>query len=212
MLLQPDDHILFYGDSITDAGRDRNAGPNNPAGWGSGYAMMCAAQLQARYPTWNFSFSNKGISGNRVYDLEDRLIEDVLVQNPSLVSILIGINDTWRAYDSDVASPIAEFQTTYHRILKAISERCDARLVILEPFLLHTPADRARYREDLNPRIDAVREVAREFEAIFVPLDGIFAAAACRAPLEYWAPDGVHPSPAGHALIAQKWIEAVTGG
>jgi lysophospholipase L1-like esterase len=208
MLLQPNDHVLFYGDSITDAGRFSEA--NNPGQLGAGYAQYIAAALLARYPEHNLTFTNKGISGNRIYDLEARLVKDVLELKPTLVSILIGINDTWRRYDSDTVSPIDAFQSSYRRVLTNIVEECGARLVILEPFVLPIPDDRARWREDLDPRINCCRDLAREFKALYIPLDGIFAAAACRQSLDYWLPDGVHPSMAGHALIADRWIDAVT--
>ncbi|HEX8835196.1 MAG TPA: SGNH/GDSL hydrolase family protein [Abditibacteriaceae bacterium] len=208
MILQQNDHVLFYGDSITDAGRSRDHVTNDGLGWG--YAGMCAAQLLARYPELNLSFSNKGISGNRIYDLESRLEEDVLAHEPNVVSFLIGINDTWRRYDSDTVSEIPAFTESFRNILTTLKER-GTKLVICEPFLLPIPEDRRNWREDLDPRITACRELAREFGALYLPLDGIFAAAACRQSLAYWLPDGVHPSQAGHALIADKWIELVTG-
>ena len=206
MLLQPNDHVLFYGDSITDAGR--NSGVNG--GLGAGYAALCAAALRARFPEWNLTVNNRGISGNRVYDLEARLEHDVLALQPDLVSILIGINDTWRRYDRNVLSPVDEFQSCYRRILISLVETLGARVVICEPFLLPIPDDRRAWREDLDPRITACRELAREFNLTYVPLDGLFAAASTRVPLEYWLPDGVHPSLAGHGFIAEHWLRAVT--
>lgn len=207
MLLQPNDHVLFYGDSITDCGR--NSGVNG--GLGAGYAALCAAQLLARFPEYNLTVTNRGISGNRVYDLEARLENDVLSLNPTLVSILIGINDTWRRYDSNKPSPLDDFQSSYRSILISLTETLGARVVICEPFLLPIPEDRRAWREDLDPRITICRDLAREFSLPYVPLDGIFAAASTRAPLAYWLPDGVHPSLAGHALIAHHWIQAVAG-
>ncbi len=206
MLLQPNDHVLFYGDSITDCGR--NSGVNG--GLGTGYAALCAAQLLARFPQWNLSFTNRGISGNRVCDLEARLQNDVLALKPTLVSILIGINDTWRRYDSGNVSPLDEFHASYRRILASLRQNLDAAVIICEPFLLPIPEDRRTWREDLDPRITVCRDLAREFSLPFVPLDGLFAAASTRAPLEYWLPDGVHPSLAGHAFIADHWIKTVT--
>jgi len=207
MLLQNNDHVLFYGDSITDAGR---MGENNNGGLGSGYPAICAAVAAARYPELNLRFTNRGISGNRVYDLESRLKTDVLDLKPTVVSILIGINDTWRRYDSKIASPIPDFEASYDRICRQVAGPLKARLVICEPFLLPIPDDRVAWREDLDPRIAAVRRIARNYRATFVPLDGIFAAAACRQSMGYWAGDGVHPSPAGHGLIAEAWLAAVT--
>jgi len=205
MLLQPNDHVLFYGDSITDCGRRQ--GMNE--GLGCGYAAMAASLLRARYPEMNLQCSNLGISGNRAADLERRLADDVLAAKPTVVSIMIGINDTWRRYDSNDPSPIEAFEDCCRRIASTIRQELDARLVICEPFLLPIPEDRVAWREDLDPRIAAVRRVAMDFGATFVPLDGIFAAAACRQEPAYWAPDGVHPTPAGHALIAEAWLKAV---
>ena len=207
-MLEPQDHILFFGDSITDAGRNRDAKAGEPAGWGVGYVYQIAAALGAQDPADELIFTNKGVSGNRVYDLEKRLQSDVLDEEPDIVSILIGINDVWRRYDSDTVSELDPFAAAYKRILKKIADD-GARLVLMEPFLLPVPDDRRAWREDLNPKIEVVRDLAREFEAILVPLDGVFAAASAKREPAFWAHDGVHPSPAGHALIARAWIDAM---
>jgi acyl-CoA thioesterase-1 len=140
-------------------------------------------------------------------DLLARLEKDCLALKPTVVSILIGINDTWRRYDSKNPSDIPTFEANYRQMLTRIRDDLQARLVLLEPFLLHVPPDRHQWREDLNPRIDTVRRLAVEFDADLIPLDGLFAKAATEAPAEFWAADGVHPTPAGHALIAQAWLE-----
>ncbi len=209
-MISPNDHILFFGDSITDAGRNRDAAPGDSSGWGTGYVYQLAARLGADLADYSLSFSNQGISGNRIYDLESRLESDVLSQEPDLVSLLIGINDVWRRYDSGVASEIGDFAASYRRVLQKLSA-ASVEIVILEPFLLPVPEDRRVWREDLNPKIDVIRDLAREFDATLVPLDGIFAAASTRRESAFWLPDGVHPSPAGHALIAEAWLSAVVG-
>jgi len=208
LLLQPGARVLFQGDSITDAGRSRE----NDALLGGGYPNLVAAWLSARYPARKLTFLNRGISGNRVYDLEERWTRDCVELRPDWVSILIGINDTWRRYDSGKPSPIPEFEGCYRRILDRVKAETAARLLLLEPFVLPVPADRVAWREDLDPRIAAVRRVAADYGALLVPLDGIFAAAAAQREPAFWAADGVHPSPAGHALIAQAWIRAVEEG
>jgi lysophospholipase L1-like esterase len=206
VLLQNNDHVLFYGDSITDAGRRDKS---NNHGLGYGYPALIAAALGSRLADMRLRFTNQGISGNRVHDLETRLQADVIDLKPTVVSILIGINDTWRRYDKGVLSPIGDFLESYRRICRTIVEKAGSRLVICEPFLLPTPEDRRQWREDLNPRIQAVRDVAREFAARFIPLDGLFHSAVSRREMAYWLPDGVHPSVAGHGLIADAWIDAV---
>jgi lysophospholipase L1-like esterase len=209
-MLEQDAHVLFFGDSITDAGRRLET--NNPQQMGTGYPAMIAARVASRHPELRLRFTNRGISGDRVVDLLRRLDEDVLADSPDVVSILIGINDTWRRYDRNDPTSTASFAAGYRKLLERLAGGGVGRLVMCEPFVLPIPDDRAGWREDLDPKIGVVRRLAREFEAVLVPLDGLFAAASCRAPLGFWLPDGVHPSPAGHALIADAWISAVLGG
>ncbi len=202
MLINPDDRILFTGDSITDCGRDRN----NPESLGFGYASLTAAHLQARLASPELKVFNRGIGGNRMCDLLARVDSDLLALRPTVVSILIGINDTWRRYDSNSPTDAAAYERDYRTLLEKIAT-IGARVVLLEPFLLHVPEDRHAWREDLNPKIDAMRRLAVDFHAELLPLDGIFAQAATQAPAAFWCADGVHPSAAGHALIAETSLE-----
>jgi acyl-CoA thioesterase-1 len=197
--------VLFQGDSITDAGRDRY--DSNHLGYG--YAMMASAWFSALYPAKSVRFLNRGIGGNRALDLQSRWQEDCLDLRPSWVSIMIGINDTWRRYDRNDPTSVQDYEAAYRAILEQTREHVDARLILCEPFVLPVPQDREAWREDLDPKIAAVRRLAREFAAILVPLDGIFAQAATQRELTFWAGDGVHPTSAGHALIAQSWLRAV---
>jgi lysophospholipase L1-like esterase len=203
MVIQPNDTILFTGDSITDCGRVRDDAKH----LGFGYAAFTAAQLQLLSASPELKIYNRGIGGNRARDLLGRVQPDLLALKPTVISILIGINDTWRRYDSKDATSAAAFEKDYRALLEKIRGELDAQVILLEPFLLHVPDDRFAWREDLNPKIDVVRKLAIEFETELIPLDGIFAEAATTAPAAYWAHDGVHPSAAGHALIADAWLE-----
>jgi acyl-CoA thioesterase-1 len=196
--------VLFQGDSITDAGRSRE----NLADLGAGYPGLIAAWYSALYPQKRVRFLNRGISGNRAADLRSRWTVDCLDLLPAWVSILIGVNDTWRRYDSNDPTSAEVYRENFLAILK---ETCEmgARIIILEPFLLPIPADRRGWRVDLDPKIQVARDLAREFDAVYIPLDGLFAAASVRREPAFWLPDGVHPSAEGHALIAQAWLKAV---
>jgi lysophospholipase L1-like esterase len=207
-LIEDNASVLFQGDSITDAGWNRQ----DPASLGGGYAMMAASWFSALYPEKNVVFLNRGISGNRARDLEARWQADCLDLKPTWVSIMIGINDTWRRYDSNDPTSTEAYEKSYRAILTLTRNRLKANLILIEPFLLPVPEDRKPWRVDLDPRLHVVRTLAREFGAVLVPLDGIFAEAAARREPAFWAPDGVHPSPAGHALIAQSWLKAVKAG
>ncbi|WP_019640517.1 SGNH/GDSL hydrolase family protein [Paenibacillus fonticola] len=202
MFLKEDDVILFQGDSITDAGRNYS----DPASLGTGYPLLIAGRLGHRYPGKNIIVLNRGISGNRAADLQERWNEDCLALNPTVVSIYIGINDTWRRYDSGSATTARQFESSYRDLLERTRQSLDARLVLVEPFVLPYPEDRKSWREDLDPKIQVIRQLAYEYEALLVPLDGLFAAACSKAEPSFWAGDGVHPSPAGHELIAEAWL------
>jgi acyl-CoA thioesterase-1 len=203
MLIDANDTILFTGDSITDSGRVRE----NATHLGFGYVSFTAAHLQARLASPQLKIYNRGIGGNRVRDLLGRVEADLIALKPTVVSIHIGVNDTWRRYDNNDATGAELFERDYRALLEKIKQETSARVVLLEPFLLHVPADRFAWREDLNPKIDVTRKLAIEFGAELLPLDGLFAQAATQAPPAYWAGDGVHPSAAGHALIAETWLE-----
>ncbi len=206
-IIRPGQTVLFQGDSITDGGRG-----NDPEfDMGFGYPKYISSWLSAKYSEHNINFVNRGISGNRICDLESRWNTDCIDIKPDLVSILIGINDTWRRFDSNSPSDIPEFEACYRRLLYQVKSETGATIIIIEPFVLPSPADRVEWRIDLDPRIQATRRVAADYGAIYIPLDGILAAACARREPAFWAQDGVHPTPAGHALIAQEWIRAVGG-
>jgi len=171
---------------------------------------MIASWLSALHPELNLKFINKGISGNRARDLKERWENDCIKLNPTFISILIGINDCWRRYDSNDPTSAEDFEKDYRYILTQLREKTDARILLLEPFVLPVPEDRRAWREDLDPKIHVVRELAREFKTMYLPLDGIFSSVSVYKEPAFWLPDGVHPSQAGHALIAKEWLK-ITG-
>ena len=205
LIIQYGARVLFQGDSITDAGRSRT----DDAQLGGGYANLVAAWLDARYPGRKLEFFNRGISGNRVPDLEGRWTADVNDLAPDWLSILIGVNDTAHRCSGNDNTPVSQYEDGYRRLLDRVRDEIGAGVIILEPFLLPISKEIESWRPMLDQHIDAARRVAREYEAIYVPLDGLFAAACTQRPPEFWASDGVHPSQAGHALMAQAWIKAV---
>lgn len=202
------DHLLFYGDSITDCSRDRA----DASSLGYGYVRLIADRLSSNGATDALRFSNTGISGNRIYDLEERLEQDVIALRPTLVSILVGINDTWHSFNHGKSSPISEFTAAYDRILTRLQAEPNLRVVILEPFLLPIPDDRREWRSDLDERIAVIRTLAWKYKIPYLALDGLFATASVGTGHAHWLPDGVHPSAAGHQLIADNWLKAFNRG
>ncbi|HEY9076475.1 MAG TPA: SGNH/GDSL hydrolase family protein [Anaerolineaceae bacterium] len=204
-LLEDKTTVLFQGDSITDAHRNRDILDD----LGSGYPSLIGAWYSALYAEKAVRFINRGISGNRVKDLRARWQADCLDLQPDWVSILIGVNDTWRRYDSNDPTTADAFERDYRAIIESTQQTLNARIILMEPFLLPVQEGQQRWREDLDPKIAVVRKLAREYKTMFIPLDGIFAEAATRLDPKHWAEDGVHPTRTGHALIAQAWLRAV---
>jgi lysophospholipase L1-like esterase len=205
MMINNNDIVLFQGDSITDAGRNKE----NGADLGNGYVMMIAAWFVATHPDKPVTFINRGISGNRTKDLENRWQSDCLDLKPTWVSLMIGINDCWRRYDRNDPTTVEQFATSYRHILQQTKETIAAQIILMEPFVLPVPEDRKGWREDLEPKIKIVHELAQEFGTILIPLDRIFTKISVYRPPDFWAPDGVHPSAAGHAVIAREWLQTV---
>jgi acyl-CoA thioesterase-1 len=203
--LQPHDRVLLTGDSVTDWGRDRS----DPTSLGHGYAGIVAALAGARRPDLDLTFLNRGVGGDTAAMLHARWEADALALEPTVISVLIGINDTWRRYDAGTPTTTARYEDELGAMLGAARDRLGARFVLVEPFL--TPVDEAQrgWREDLDPRIGVVRRMAAEHRAVLVPADGLFAAAAVSTSPAAWCSDGVHPTPAGHGLLAEAWLRAV---
>jgi acyl-CoA thioesterase I len=197
--------VLFQGDSITDAGRVRIL----PDDLGVGYPLLVGSWYQAAFPERSVRFLNRGVSGDRVVNLQERWERDCLALRPDVLSILIGVNETWRAFDAGDPTPATVFERQYRELLERTRAALPAtRIALMEPFVLPFPPDREAWRVDLDPKIQAVRRLAHDFGCALVPLDGLFAEAAARREPAYWAPDGVHPTPAGHGLIARAWLRA----
>lgn len=212
MWLKPNDVILFQGDSITDAGRARESmlGHDvNPLG--RGYALLTAAELLATQPSMNLVFFNRGISGNKVSDLAARWNVDCMAMRPSVVSILIGVNDTWHGLSGWGKSiSLDEYEATYRQLIKQTSDGLpQVRLVLCEPFVLRCGAVDQRFFPEIDQRREIVRKLSQEFKTLFVPLQQVFNEACLIAPPLYWLGDGVHPTLAGHRLMAKAWIDAV---
>ena len=193
--------VLFIGDSVTDCGRRDD--PDR--GLGNGYVRLVDEAFIAGGTPANIV--NRGISGNRVRDLVKRWEKDALALKPTLLSVMIGVNDTWRRYDENDPTTVEAFEADYRALLEALPGRDAMALVLMEPFLLPVTAGKATWREDLDPKIAVVRALAEEFGAILVPTDEYLN--DIDVPLTEIAADGVHPTELGHQLIARLWLDTI---
>jgi lysophospholipase L1-like esterase len=210
--LKPSDRVLFQGDSITDCGRNRgdDAGDSLGRHLGCGYAAFVSGRVLADRPSDGLEFFNLGISGNRIVDLAARIKEHGWNLKPTVLSILIGVNDTWHGFSRNAGVELARFERTYRHLLEDSRHALPGlRFVLCEPFVLPCGVVGPGWKEDVDKRRAIVVGLASEFDAVFVPFQSVFDEACRLAPATHWAPDGVHPSPAGHQLMADAWLSAV---
>jgi lysophospholipase L1-like esterase len=185
--------ILFQGDSVTDCSRDRR----DPQGLGVGYPLYVSQALPG------VRVLNRGISGNRAKDLAARWRRDCLKLRPDIVSILIGINDVWRRYDSNDPTGDEAFEASYRKLLEPLQAR-GVKLLLIQPFLLDVSEGVTAMREDLAGKQAVVRRLAGGYGAALLDADALFRGAveAQGLPPAHYAGDGVHPTEAGHRLLA----------
>jgi len=204
--------ILFQGDSITDGNRGRDADPNHIMG--HGYAFSIASRLGADHPEKDYNFINRGISANKIIDLKARWQKETLDLNPDILSILIGINDSssmvvnWKPLVT-----VEKYEEVYRALLKQTRAKFPNIIFVLcEPFILKVGQVKEHweaYQADVALRQTVVRKLALEFDAVFVSFQEVLNNACKKAPADYWIWDGIHPTVAGHELLAREWIKQV---
>ena len=211
--LKKGDVVLFQGDSITDAGRDRKSQdlPNHGKALGRGYASIIAGGLLVDHRQLELQVFNRGISGNKIPNLEARWQADTLDLKPAVISILVGVNDIWHKFNGSYDGTPATYREGFSALLKRTMEALPGvTLAICEPFALRCGAVKDEWFPEFDERRAIAGEVAGQAGALWVPFQAMFddAIAAGTAP-EFWADDGVHPTVAGHALMAATWRRIV---
>ena len=191
---------IFIGDSVTDC--DRETIPP----YGNGWVNNIVQSGRVTHPILNV-----GTSGHRLVDLAARWEKDVLAHNPTRLTINIGINDTWRRYDDNDPTSTESFRDLYDSLLSQTLKACNPKFVLCEPFLLHVQPEMATWREDLDPKIAAVHEMAKKYSATLVTFDAMFTELADAHGIPALAEDGIHPTVFGHEAMASMWLKTVLG-
>ncbi|MFI6428221.1 SGNH/GDSL hydrolase family protein [Promicromonospora sp. NPDC050880] len=196
------ERLVFVGDSITDAGRDRG----DDTSLGDGYVSLVARDLPAA------RVINRGIGGDRAVDLESRWERDVAPTAPDVLTLYVGVNDMWRRFDSADPTSAQAFEATYRRLLDRVPG--SPRLVLVEPFLLPVREEQHGWLDDLAGKRAVVTRLAAERGAALIPLHGLLTAAAAThaGGAAALAPDGVHPAPEASRAIADAWLAAYRSG
>ena len=204
------DVILFQGDSITDGNRGRSQDLNHIHG--HGYQYIIASEMYADNFDKDFTVINRGITGNKISDLYGRWEEDCTSLNPTVLSVLVGINDLYADYNGARYSDPENYKKVYRSMLDdALEKNPELMIVIMEPFF--GVAEDEVYSEFMSSRIGgyraATKEIAEEYNAVFVPLQDLFDEYAKHTDTFKLLWDGVHPTTGGHQLIVRRWKECV---
>lgn len=196
--------LLFIGDSITDCGRRED-----PQELGHGYVRLLAEHHAAHEPT--ATVINRGIGGHKVADLVERFGPDCLDLAPDLVTIFVGVNDSWHRYTRGEHVSEEAFEQDYRRLLDQLAAAAPtAPVVLVIPFVADVDEERARIHADLDGKVAIIRRLAGAYGHRLVDLEAMLAHALAvgHTPASI-AEDGVHPTPAGHRLIADAWLDVV---
>lgn len=201
--------LLFFGDSLTDMHRNFDTSVDNFTSYGSGYVFDIAAQLMYEKPGF-YKVLNRGISGNKVTDLYDRYLTDVVNEKPDILTILIGVNDVWHEIYHHNGTPINVFESKYLEIIKDIKNKLpNTKIILMEPFFTHGEATNERFSEfeKVLDYAKIVKQIAEKTNSIFIPLQQDFDEKVNNGENPQILYDGVHTNPGGAHLIALKWLE-----
>lgn len=208
MKLETGQTLLFIGDSITDCGRARPIAFDKDLG--DGYVNLVNSLLSVWYPEKSIRIINTGIGGNRVTDLEARWQTDCLNLKPDWLSIMIGINDVWRHFDRSTDPKqvdIQNYESTYRKLLEQTRPNLTG-LVLMSPFYIEANRDDPM-RAMMDSYSEVVQNLAQEFDAVFVDVQGAFDQYLVHRPTQSLCGDRVHPNQAGHLIIAKAFLTAM---
>ncbi len=208
--------ILFQGDSITDAGRDKT----HPQYLGNGYVSEIAMRFEKN--NLQHRIENTAISGNRICDIYARWIEDTLNHDFDILSILCGINDVGFELREGKGVPTDKYRFIYDRMLYEVMEKNpNAKIVILEPYVFKRNMENTNlynrndiylkydlWRRLVDEKAEVSKEITQKYNGIFVSLANVFDEYTKRGNVCELTDDGIHPSIRGHQIIADEWLRA----
>lgn len=196
--------LLCQGDSITDWLRDKN----DSYSLGQGYVSILF-DLLSGCPKQDFKVLNRGISGNRSCDLVERWQTDCVKLKPDVLTLLVGVNDTYRRYQHGWITTAEQYEQNCRILIEQAINTSNPQIILMEPFLIDINEDVTAKREDLCEKQERIRKLSKEYATEFIALDTDFKQACKYKDATYWSEDGVHPTRAGHALIALKLLEVI---
>ncbi|MBQ8026512.1 MAG: SGNH/GDSL hydrolase family protein [Clostridia bacterium] len=207
-MLKKNSVLLFQGDSITDT--CRTDAPDPSASLGKGYPAKIADKLASDYADLNIKVINRGISGNRTWDLIKRWDKECIDIQPDYISLLIGVNDTWRSFDSNDVTTADQYEENMRHLLDRIVNETSAKIILINIFLLDVMPDKVAMHPDLREKQEVISRLIKDYDVTYVDIQEIYDKMVAEGtPMEKLSEDGVHPTDFGHEVIAEEWLKAV---
>lgn len=213
MKITPGSKFVLIGDSITDAGRapSGEATPWAATGHGHGYVGLIEAWLGTTRPQDHIRLINRGTGGNTVRDLKARWQTDVIDLQPDWVSVMIGVNDVWRQFDTPLRVETHVKLDEYRQTLEALVARTRP---LVKGLIMGTPHFIEPNRADpMRKMIDdygnVVRDIARQHDAILIDTQAAFDQVLVHTHPMTLAWDRIHPNTTGHMIIARSFLQAL---
>ena len=143
--------IVFFGDSITQLGAQAG-----------GFIRRIDSMARLENKGENYELIGAGISGNKVYDLYFRMDSDVIMKNPDVVIIYIGVNDVWHKVSSGTGTDANRFELFYNGMLKKFKEK-NIRCILCTPAVIGEKTDNTNQQDgDMNRYANIVRDIAKK--------------------------------------------------
>ena len=203
MFMQKTTHIVFFGDSITQAGVQPG-----------GYITKIGEALTQKGLAAQYVLTGAGIGGNKVYDLYLRMDDDVLAKNPDVVVIWVGVNDVWHKASFGTGTDADKFEKFYIAIIKKLQEK-RIHVVLCTPSTIGEKSDFTNQQDgDLNKYSQIIRDLAKNYHCGLVDFRTIFHAYEqqnnpSNKESGILTKDGVHLNDQGNQLVADKMLEVL---
>ena len=201
------DRIVFYGDSITDQRL---------------YTTFVETYIVTRFPAVNVSFVHSGWGGDRVTGggggpIDRRLERDVFAYKPSVVTVMLGMNDA--SYRPSIRRSSTSMPNGYEHLVESLKSNLPGvRITLIQPSpfddVTRKPNFEGGYNQVLIRYGEFVKALAEKEGAAVADLNTSVVAALKKA-MEINATgaqdlirDRVHPGPAGQLLMAEALLKA----
>lgn len=197
-ILKAGDRVVFYGDSITEQRL---------------YTRYIQEYFYSRYPGMKVNFFNAGWGGDTTWGALSRIDRDVLYLKPTVVTLFFGMNDGGYTQTTDAITD--KYRQNLEAIIKKL-KAANVRVIVFTPGCVDPDKNprlgEVHYNDNLAALGKAAMDLAKQYDCICVnvhdPMLAYQTAHKTADPKFVMIPDGVHPNPYGHLVMANIMLQA----